>query len=140
MERESRGVSIFQLRCSADDLNLDQTMGIQGLLNNAKCLEPMQRLELTLTRVLKYRTDLQNGERIHRHCLITKRLNGVPAKWKDANFSRKLDLCLSEIFPITSELEENNFFMLSLDHLAPFLQLVPTCVSQNFICYYQIEA
>lgn len=81
----------------------------------------MQRLELTLTRVLKYRTDLQNGERIHRHCLISKRLNGVPAKWKDADFSRKLDLCLSEIFPITSELEENNFFMLSLDHLAPFL-------------------
>jgi len=127
---------MFQVSCSSDELSIDGTLNVRGLINNAKCEEPVQRLELSLIRVLKYRTDVNSIERIQKKKLLTKALKGVPKNFKDVAFVRNLDACLEEVFPIA---DTSNFSDLSLDQIAPFLQLVPTCVSQNFICYYQIE-
>ena len=86
--------------------------------------------------MLKYRTDVHSGERVQRKRLLTVVANGVPPKHKDGDFVRNLDACLATVFPIA---DANNLIGLNLEQVTPFLNLVPTCVSQNFICYYQIE-
>lgn len=55
---------MFQVKVSSDEERLDGTLEVRGLINNARCLEPVPKLELSLTRVLKYRTDVHSGERV----------------------------------------------------------------------------
>ena len=135
----SRGVSMFQVKVSMDELRLDGTLKVMGLINNSKCQEPVAKLELSLTRVLKYRTDVHSNERVQRKRLLTKTLKGVPRQFRDPSFVRNLDACLAEVFPLADGLESNFVELGGFDQMMPFLQLMPTCVSQNFICYYQIE-
>lgn len=132
----SKGVSMFQVKVSSDEERLDGTLEVRGLIDNARCLEPVPKMELSLIRVLKYRTDVHSGERIQRKRLLNVIAKGAPPKHKDGDFVRILDGCLEKIFPIA---DANNFTGLSLEQVTPFLSLVPTCVSQNFICYYQVE-
>ena len=54
---KSYGVSMFQVQCVSDEFSIDQTLKVRGLLDNGKCKAPLRKMELTLSRILKYRTD-----------------------------------------------------------------------------------
>mgnify|MGYP001626805293 CR=1 FL=1 len=53
------------------------------MLNNSKSQVPIEKVELSLVRVLKYRTDVHSAEKIMKKKLVTNRVEGVEAKYKD---------------------------------------------------------
>ena len=83
-----------------------------------------------LTRILKFRSHGEIaqvlGEPIQKFLIFQKKYEGLEAKDKEENFSRKISIDLAEIFGLRHSSNED-------------LIIAPSCTTQNFQCSYLIE-
>jgi len=76
----SFGVSNIQLLCNKDDVRTEEVLRVLARLDNSRCNIPIKRIQIGLTRFIKYRLEFQAGgqECIQKTKLLNKRYPGVP--------------------------------------------------------------